>query len=107
MASISGETAKEKRAGFLPFTDKSPLHSLRCQDRPARSMSEIACLRQIRCYYRPHLIEAVNDKRVGAACYLAGILFPIVSPTTEPYKSNRFLRFHSWESIIAFLLFGA
>lgn len=52
-------------------------------------------------------MEAVNDKRVGAACYLAGVLFPIVFLTTEPYKSNRFLRFHSWQSIIAFLLFGA
>jgi uncharacterized membrane protein len=32
-------------------------------------------------------------------CYLAGILFPIIYLTAEPYKSNRFIRFHAFQSI--------
>ncbi len=37
--------------------------------------------------------------RDGMRCYLAGILFPIIYLTTEPYKSNRFVRFHAFQSI--------
>jgi len=38
----------------------------------------------------------------GAFCYLAGVLFPIIYLTTEPYKSNRFIRFHAFQSIFFF-----
>jgi len=36
----------------------------------------------------------------GARCYLAGILFPIIFLTTAPYKTDRFIRFHSFQSIV-------
>jgi uncharacterized membrane protein len=36
----------------------------------------------------------------GMRCYLSGILFPIIFLTTAPYKTNRFLRFHSFQSIV-------
>jgi uncharacterized membrane protein len=52
-------------------------------------------------------METVKDKLVGVACYLAGVLFPIIFLTAEPYKSDGFVRFHSWQSIICFVLFGA
>lgn len=35
----------------------------------------------------------------GMRCYLAGVLFPIIYLTVEPYKSNRFIRFHAFQSI--------
>ena len=43
----------------------------------------------------------------GMRCYLAGILFPIVYLTTEPYKSDGFLRFHSFQSIVFTLCWAA
>jgi len=43
----------------------------------------------------------------GLRCYLAGILFPIIFLTTAPYKTNRFLRFHSFQSIVFTLLWVA
>jgi uncharacterized membrane protein len=52
-------------------------------------------------------MKTVHDKRDGVACYLAGVLFPIIFLATEPYKSNRFIRFHSFQSIIFFLIVGA
>jgi uncharacterized membrane protein len=36
----------------------------------------------------------------GMRCYLAGILFPIIYLTTEPYRSNKFVRFHAFQSIL-------
>jgi uncharacterized membrane protein len=43
-----------------------------------------------------------NQKTVkeGMLCYLAGVLFPIIYLSLEPYKSNRFVRFHSFQSIV-------
>lgn len=35
----------------------------------------------------------------GMRCYLAGVLFPIIYLTNEPYKSDGFVRFHSFQSI--------
>src|SRR5207253_9924257 len=40
----------------------------------------------------------------GACCYLAGVLFPIIFLSTAPYKANRFIRFHSFQSIIFTLM---
>jgi uncharacterized membrane protein len=37
--------------------------------------------------------------RDGVLCYLAGILFPIIFLTTAPYKTDRFIRFHSFQSV--------
>ena len=37
-------------------------------------------------------------------CYVAGILFPLVYLTSELYKRDRLLRFHSFQSIIFFVL---
>jgi len=37
--------------------------------------------------------------RDGMRCYLAGILFPIIYLTAEPYKTDRFIRFHAFQSI--------
>jgi uncharacterized membrane protein len=37
--------------------------------------------------------------REGMLCYLGGILFPIIYLTTKPYKGNRFIRFHAFQSI--------
>ena len=39
-------------------------------------------------------------KSEGMYCYLAGVLFPIIYLSAEPYKSNSFLRFHSFQSIM-------
>jgi len=38
--------------------------------------------------------------RDGALCYLAGILFPLIFLTTAPYKTDRFIRFHSFQSVV-------
>ena len=43
----------------------------------------------------------------GVRCYLAGILFPIIFLTTAPYKSDRFIRFHSFQSIAFTLIWVA
>ncbi len=40
-------------------------------------------------------------------CYLAGVLFPIIYLSSEPYKSNSFLRFHSYQSIVFTLIWAA
>ncbi len=40
-----------------------------------------------------------SANRDGMRCYLAGILFPIIYLTAEPYKTNRFIRFHAFQSI--------
>ena len=32
-------------------------------------------------------------------CYLAGVLFPLIYLSVEPYKRDRLLRFHSFQSI--------
>jgi|SRR5690349_9100530 len=43
----------------------------------------------------------------GVRCYLAGILFPIIFLTRDPYKTNRFIRFHSFQSIVFTLMWAA
>jgi uncharacterized membrane protein len=43
----------------------------------------------------------------GMHCHLAGVLFPIIYLRTEPYKSNGFLRFHSFQSIVFTLCWAA
>jgi len=48
-----------------------------------------------------------SGNREGVFCYLAGILFPIIYLTSEPYKSNAFLRFHSFQSIVFTTCFAA
>jgi uncharacterized membrane protein len=47
-----------------------------------------------------------GTKNNGMLCYLAGVLFPIIYLSSEPYKSNSFLRFHSFQSIIFTLIWG-
>jgi uncharacterized membrane protein len=44
--------------------------------------------------------DTTAAKGDGVRCYLAGILFPIIYLTNEPYKSNRFVRFHAFQSIV-------
>ena len=39
-----------------------------------------------------------------ATCYVAGILFPLAYLTSEPYKRDRLLRFHSFQSIMFFVI---
>lgn len=46
-------------------------------------------------------------KSEGTLCYLAGVLFPIIYLSSEPYKSNSFLRFHSFQSIVFTLIWAA
>ena len=46
-------------------------------------------------------------KSEGMYCYLAGVLFPIIYLSSEPYKSNSFLRFHSFQSIMFTITFAA
>jgi uncharacterized membrane protein len=43
----------------------------------------------------------------GWQCYIAGIGFPIIYLLTEPYKSNRFIRFHAFQSIAFTVLWVA
>jgi uncharacterized membrane protein len=43
----------------------------------------------------------------GMNCYLAGVLFPIIYLSSEPYKSNGFLRFHSFQSTMFTITFAA
>jgi uncharacterized membrane protein len=40
-----------------------------------------------------------SRNRDGMRCYLAGIFFPIIYLTAEPYKSSKFIRFHAFQSI--------
>ena len=50
----------------------------------------------------------------GALCYLAGLLTGILFLVLEPYRHDRFVRFHAWQSIFLslawfaayFLVFG-
>lgn len=37
-------------------------------------------------------------------CYLAGVLFPLIYLTSEPYKRDSVIRFHSFQSITLFVL---
>jgi len=46
-------------------------------------------------------------KREGMSCYLAGVLFPVIYLSIEPYKSNGFLRFHSFQSIMFTITWAA
>jgi len=43
----------------------------------------------------------------GMYCYLAGVLFAILCLSAEPYKSNGFLRFHSFQSIMFTITWAA
>jgi uncharacterized membrane protein len=57
-------------------------------------------------------MHEVENKEVATKgnlvrCYLAGILFPIAFLTTAPYKSERLVRFHSFQSIIFTAVWGA
>ncbi len=45
-----------------------------------------------------------NRSMVGVYCYVAGVLFPAIYLTSEPYKSDPFIRFHSFQSIILTLI---
>jgi len=44
--------------------------------------------------------------RIAMRCYLCGILFPFIYLTIEPYKSDRFIRFHAFQSIMLWLTWG-
>jgi uncharacterized membrane protein len=48
-----------------------------------------------------------SRRRDGVYCYLAGILFPIIFLTTAPYKTDPFIRFHSFQSIVFTLIWVA
>jgi len=54
-------------------------------------------------------IDTRGDARNGDGlrCYLAGILFPIIYLTTAPYKTNRFIRFHAFQSIAFTIVYAA
>jgi len=43
-----------------------------------------------------------SENVAGVFCYLAGVSFPIIYLTLEPYKRNRFVRFHAFQSLIFF-----
>ena len=43
-----------------------------------------------------------SENVAGVFCYLAGVSFPIIYLTMEPYKRNRFVRFHAFQSMIFF-----
>lgn len=54
------------------------------------------------------IVNTPKAKKIeGALCYLAGVLFAIVYLSSEPYKSNGFLRFHSFQSIAFTLIWAA
>lgn len=44
------------------------------------------------------------EKKYGVHRYIAGIAIPIVFLTSQPFKSNSFLRFHSVQSIFFVLI---
>ena len=48
-----------------------------------------------------------NGGMVGVYCYVGGVLFPAIYLTSEPYKSDPFIRFHCFQSIILTLIFIA
>jgi uncharacterized membrane protein len=50
-------------------------------------------------------IKPLPDKRAGFYCYLFGVLFALIFLTMKSYRSDRFLRFHAFQSIIFFLAF--
>jgi uncharacterized membrane protein len=49
----------------------------------------------------------VNHPFTLMGCYVAGVLFPLIYLTSEPYKHDKAIRFHSFQSIIFFVLFFA
>jgi uncharacterized membrane protein len=46
-------------------------------------------------------------RKEGMLCYLGGVFFPIVYLSLEPYKSDGFIRFHSFQSIAFTLAWSA
>ncbi len=50
------------------------------------------------------VLESKLDGKIGAACYLFGILFPVIFLLVEPTKSNRFVRFHAFQAIMFWMI---
>src|SRR5271166_2310325 len=44
--------------------------------------------------------EPLSNRRAGLACYLWGILFASIALTVKPYKTNPFVRFHAFQSLM-------
>ena len=51
--------------------------------------------------------NSAATKGAGMSCYVAGVLMPIIYLSSEPYKRNSFLRFHSFQSIVFTLIWAA
>jgi uncharacterized membrane protein len=51
-------------------------------------------------------IEPPSENRLVLPCYLCGPLIAIVCLTMKVYRSDRFLRFHAFQSIVFFVIFG-
>lgn len=45
--------------------------------------------------------EPLSNGRAGLACYLWGILFASIALTVKPYKTNPFVRFHAFQSLMS------
>jgi uncharacterized membrane protein len=51
------------------------------------------------CSVRPQANSGLGANAAGALAYLAGIITGILFLVIEPYKSNRVVRFHAFQSI--------
>jgi uncharacterized membrane protein len=49
----------------------------------------------------------LSDNVAGLLCYIPGLIAPIVFLVIEPYKRNRFVRFHAFQSIFLSLAWFA
>jgi uncharacterized membrane protein len=45
----------------------------------------------------------MNENVAGALCYLAGLITGIIFLLIAPYNTNKFVRFHAFQSIFAHL----
>lgn len=46
------------------------------------------------------VLDAKKESILGGSCYIAGVLFPILFLMAEPFKSNRFVRFHAFQATL-------
>lgn len=49
-------------------------------------------------------IDAKKESILGGSCYIAGVLFPILFLIAEPFKSNRFVRFHAFQAALLWII---
>ena len=50
------------------------------------------------------VLDARKESILGGGCYIAGVVVPILFLIAEPFKSNRFVRFHAFQAILFWVI---